>query len=248
MKNVFVKTSNYERFITGLSVLENRGASEASLLLVDGDAGLGKSKTVDYWAVQTGALYLRAKVQWTPSYFMSELADLLKVDSSGRTKNIFGRVAARLGGQEIPLVIDEVDHCMKNGADVLEAIRDLSDLTEIPVILVGMERVQTKIARHKQISSRIAKVVEFKPADIDDVTKCCQELTLIKITPDLVEEIHNQSRGLMRQVMNAIAICENTAKLNDLKEISTKEMAGKVLTHDWQERRPRAVRASVGGR
>lgn len=247
MKNQFVKTSNYERFITGLSVLENRGASEASLLLVDGDAGFGKSKTVDYWAVQNGALYLRAKTQWTPSYFMSELADLLKVDSTGRTKTIFGRVAARLGGQEIPLVIDEVDHCLRNGADVLETVRDISDLTEIPVILVGMERVQTKIARHKQISSRIAKVVEFQPASLDDIALTCNQLAEVIITNDLIEEIHRQSRGLMRQVMNAIAVCENTAKLNGLKQISTIEMAGKVLTHDWQERRPRAVKA-VGGR
>lgn len=246
MKNIFVKTSNYERFITGLSVLENRGASEASLLLVDGDAGFGKSKTVDYWAVQNNALYLRAKVMWTPNYFMSELADMLKVDSSGRTKTIFGRIAARLGGQEIPLVIDEVEHCMRNNADVLEAVRDLSDLTEIPVILVGMERVQTKIARHKQISSRIAKVVEFQPASLEDIARTCEQLCEVTITPDLVHEIHAQTKGLMRQVMNAIALCENTAKLNGLKEISTKEMVGKSLVHDWQERRPRLVRA--GGR
>jgi len=186
-------------------------------------------------------------VQWTPSYFMAELADLLKVDGSGRTKSIFGRVAARIGGQEIPLVIDEVDHCVRNGADVLEAVRDLSDLTEIPVILVGMERVQTKIARHKQISSRIAKVVEFLPATTDDVRISCEQLCEVTIQPDLVEEIYRQSKGFMRQVMNAIAVCEQTAKLNGLQKISTVEMAGKVLTHDWQERRPRAVKA-IGGR
>ena len=85
MKKVFVKNiSNYERFRTGISAVETRGATEASLMLVTGPAGYGKSQTVDQWAVSSGAAYLRAKVEWTPSYFMRELAETLKLDSRGR--------------------------------------------------------------------------------------------------------------------------------------------------------------------
>ena len=98
MKKVFVKNiSNYERFRTGMTAVENRGATEASLMLVTGPAGYGKSQTVDYWAVQNNAAYLRAKVEWTPRYFMTELAETLKIDSRGRAKDIFARVAGVLG-------------------------------------------------------------------------------------------------------------------------------------------------------
>ncbi|MCE7915839.1 MAG: ATP-binding protein, partial [Nitrosomonas sp. PRO4] len=86
MKNVFVKTSNFEKFQEGLTAVEGRGAAESSLLLVTGEAGYGKSETVDQWAVQVGAAYLRAKTDWTPRYFLTELAEHLKVDPSGKSK------------------------------------------------------------------------------------------------------------------------------------------------------------------
>lgn len=247
MKKQFVKNiTNYERFRTGLTAVETRGASEASLMLVTGPAGYGKSQTVDQWAVSSGAYYLRAKVEWTPSYFMRELAETMKIDSRGRAKDVFGRIAGVLGGQQIPLVIDEVEHCLRDSAQVLEAVRDLSDLTEVMVILVGMDQVQAKISRHAQISSRIAKVVEFQPATAEDVAEFCRALAEVKIAPDLVGEIHRQSAGRVREVMNAIATCEQLAMRNGKAEVSLQDMSGMVLTHDWQARRPRVVKAAGG--
>ncbi len=244
MKKVFVKgITNYERFRTGISAVEARGASEASMMLVTAPAGFGKSQMVDHWAVATGAAYLRAKVEWTPRYFMTELAETLKLDSRGRSKDIFGRIAGVLGGQQISLVIDEVEHCLQNSAKVLEAIRDLSDLTEVIVILVGMDQVQAKIARHAQISSRIAKVIEFQPATPEDVTELCKQLSEVDIATDLIAEIHKQSGGRVREIMNAIATVEQTAKRNGSDAASLQDMAGQTLTHDWQARRPRMVKA-----
>lgn len=245
MKKTFVKTiSNYERFRTGISAVETRGAAEASMMLVTGEAGYGKSETVDHWAVQNGAAYLRAKVEWTPHYFMSELAETLKLDTRGRAKDVFGRIAGVIGGQQIPLVIDEAEHCLMNGAKVLEAIRDLSDLTEVMVILVGMEQVQAKIARYAQISSRIAKVVTFLPATAEDVGELCKHLAEVQIAPELVMEIHRQSGGRVREVLNAIATCERTAQRNSATKIALADMAGQALTHDWQTRRPRVIKAA----
>ncbi len=249
MKKTFVKNiSNYERFRTGLTAVETRGATEASLMLVTGPAGYGKSQTVDQWAIAMGAAYLRAKVEWTPRYFMTELAETLKIDSRGRAKDIFARIAGVLGRQQIPLVIDEVEHCLRDSAQVLEAIRDLSDLTEVIVILVGMDQVQAKIARHAQISSRIAKVVEFLPATPEDVTEFCRQLAEVKIAPDLVSEIHRQSAGRVREIMNAIATCEQLGLRNGKDSVGLQDMSGMVLTHDWQARRPRMVKATQGGR
>ena len=248
MKKIFVKgISNYERFRTGISAVESRGAAEASMMLVTAPAGYGKSQMVDHWAVANGAFYLRAKVEWTPRYFMTELAETMKLDSRGRAKDIFGRIAGVLGGQQIPLVIDEVEHCLQSGAKVLEAIRDLSDLTEVIVILVGMDQVQAKISRHAQISSRIAKVIEFQPATGEDVIELCQQLGEVEIATDLIAEIHKQSGGRVREIMNAIATVEQTARRNGATKVSLQDMAGQILTHDWQARRPRMV-SMKGGR
>lgn len=42
------------------------------MLLLHGLPGLGKSHTADRWAVETGAVFLRAKVDWSPRYFLRD--------------------------------------------------------------------------------------------------------------------------------------------------------------------------------
>lgn len=245
MKKEFVKTENFERFRTGITAVEDRGASEASLMLVTAEAGLGKSTTVDHWAIQKGAVYLRAKEGWTPAWFRTELAESLKLDSRGRPKDVFARIAGYIGSNQTPIVIDEVEHCMAHSAAVLEAIRDLSDLTEVLVVLVGMDQVHASIAKYRQISSRIARVVEFQPASINDVALTCQQLAEFEIADDLIHEIHAQSAGRMRHVMNAIAVIESHAKRNGATKVALADMAGQILTHDWQARKTRKVPKAV---
>ena len=65
MKNAFVETGNVKRFQTALTALERRGAAEACLMVVDGLPGLGKTTALYRWATQTGAIYVRAKKEWT---------------------------------------------------------------------------------------------------------------------------------------------------------------------------------------
>lgn len=79
MRNVFVETSNVSRFLTALDNLSQRGAEEACLVVVDGAPGLGKTTTLKHWVAQTGSIYLRAKKEWTPNWFMSELLESLRV-------------------------------------------------------------------------------------------------------------------------------------------------------------------------
>ena len=246
MRKELVKTSNYERFRNAISAVENRGAPEASMLLVAGDPGFSKSIIVNRWAVEQRAIYLRAKVGWTPSRFLAELAEELKVEASGRSKEVFARIVAAIGKEQMPIIIDEVQHTLADGARVLEAVRDISDLTETIIVLVaGEERVQLRIARYPQISSRILRMVEFHAASLEDVRRCCEELAEVTIADDLVEEIHRQSAGRMRDVINAIAAVEQSAKRNGKKKVALADFAGKALVNHWQQRRAKpAARAS----
>lgn len=241
MRRTFVRTSNYERFAAGVAAVENRGAAEAGMMLVHGLPGLGKSEILTNWAVDTSAVFLRANVDWTPRYFLVELAKALAVDPRGTSEQLFNRMLAVIATQQIPLVIDEAEATLKDHAAVLEKIRDFSDRTETMVILVGMGDIQRAIAKHPQISSRVAQVVEFAPASLEDVALTCHQLSEVRIAPDLVAEIHRQSQGRMREVMNAIATVERVGKMNGLELVDVAAVEGMSITHDWQARRPRVV-------
>lgn len=240
MKKQFVPVSNYKRFLAGIAAVELRGAREAGLLLVTSQAGYGKTATITHWAVQANAIHLRATVHWTPRYFLTELARELSIAATGQTRDILRAVSDELRRKQTMLVVDEVNHCFQRGGAPLEAIRDVIDMTEAIVVLVGHEDVQGKIARYPQIRSRVAQVVQFEPASDADIRLLADALIEPRLDDDLIAEIQRQSVGRTREVMNALATCERVAARTSSRRLGVKDLGGTRLVYDWQPGRARA--------
>ena len=227
MRKRFVKTENYARFTEAIHA---RGAS-GSIRSGDDACGMdspapAKSQVTSRWASEVKALYLRANVDWTPRYFLVELAKSLGAEPYGTSSSLFSHLLDRLAGSTIPLVIDEAEFTLPNIAAVLEKVRDFSDRAEITVVLVGMESIRRKIARHQQIFSRIAQVVEFHPAALADIRQACEQLTDIGMSEALMAEVHRISGGRMREALNVIAGIEHIAKLNGLTRVDVMDLEG----------------------
>lgn len=73
MKRLFITTTNARMFLDSYSKLEQRGAAEACLMVVDGEPGSSKTTTTQWWAVQNQAVFLRAKREWTPAWMLRDL-------------------------------------------------------------------------------------------------------------------------------------------------------------------------------
>lgn len=239
MKKGFVQNSNYAKFLQAVKAVEQRGAREASLMLVTGPAGLGKSETVDRFAVDTNALYLRAKETWTKRGMLVEMAETLRIPTNATNHEMQARIIGAIGPRQTPIIIDEAEHTVRTTASVLECVRDISDLTETLVVLVGMETIESKLARYPQISSRIAQVVHFDKLTDQDVKMACKQLAEIDIDAALVSELHRQSDGKMRLVMNGIATIERLVASNSLDRATLKDFGQVELCIEWNARRPR---------
>lgn len=239
----FSKTSNVERLLTGITAVEERGASEASFLLVIGPAGTGKTRTLQWWATQADAIYLRGKVTWTPYRALAELVRESDAIPVSNQRDVFLQALELLGKNPRPVVIDEVEHALHDSR-VLEGFRDLSDLLEFPLILVGMPGCRDRIKRFEQTSSRIAKVVHFAPIGREDVALCCAELADVEIGGDLVDELTRQAQGKLRGVLNGIATIERFCRRNGKDSAALADLHGVELVHDWQARRPQLVNSN----
>jgi len=245
MKNSFVQNSNYVRFMEAVKAVEGRGAREASILLVTGPAGLGKSQTVDRFAVDANAIYLRAKETWTRGGLLAEMADSLRLPAAGRNQEVQARIIQCIASAQTPIVIDEAEFTVRGAtAGILECVRDISDLTEVLVVLVGMETMERRIARYPQLSSRVAQVVHFEPLTEQDVRMTARQMAEVQIADDLLAALHRQSEGRMRLVMNGLATIERHAKTNGLTRVGLADMGEVALCHDWQSGR----RARLPGR
>ena len=89
MRNRFAKTANVTGFLAGVTAVEERGAREAGMLLVTGEPGYGKTRTVQWWAIQTDGVYLRAKSGWTPHWVLTELVKELGLAPARRSEDLF---------------------------------------------------------------------------------------------------------------------------------------------------------------
>ncbi len=246
MKKVFAITSNAQRFLSGMTALERRGAREACWLALTGPAGLGKSLLVHWYAGQYDGVYLRAKTSWTPRVALSELVTELGSAPGRRQDELFAQALGLLGRDPRPVIIDEVEHCLHD-IKVLETFRDLSDLCECPVVIVGMEAVKTKIQRYEQISSRITQVVDFLPATLEDVRVMAETLTDLRYADDLIAKIHAESEGRYRLIMDALAEVERYARRNGHSDVNAGQFPHR-LTHDWRLRSRRSGRTTAGGK
>jgi DNA transposition AAA+ family ATPase len=255
MRTKFVKTSNVLTFETALSALKKRGANEACIIVVEGVPGLGKTTSLLRFATQNQAVYLRAKKEWKPTWFMNELLGELKEEPPHSFEKKYGMALKALmqrqalaanSDKTFALIIDEADHISGN-ARIMETIRDLSDMCELPVILVGMGKIKNNLQRFPQIGSRVSQFVDFKPATQDDVRKFFDELCEVPIADDLVNFTHKVTRGMNREMKEALAIIERFGKRNPPDEggLTMRDMSGEHLVNDRATSNPITVPVSL---
>jgi DNA transposition AAA+ family ATPase len=253
MRPAFVKTENSTRFLSGLLALADRGAQEACFLVVDGEPGLGKTTIIHRWVAQEGGVYLRAKKEWTPGWMLRELLELLKITPEHSFERMYRQCLAALGAQAraadrdgttFAVVVDEADHISRRG-EILETLRDLSDMLEIPFVLVGMGRIRHNLSRFPQILSRVAQPVEFKPCPLHDADGLVKGLCEAPVANDLIAFLHKSAKGYTREIKEGIAAIERFGKRNPGKTIDCALMDGQPLLTDRATGKPILVRVGA---
>lgn len=243
MKSVFVETSNYRRFTAAMTRLDERGAPEACMMVVDGKPGLGKTATMRRWMVQTGSIYLRAHPDWDYGWFVNDLLTELMISDIPRVKRErFSLIIQRLGdlateaaleGRHFGLLIDEVD-LISSKPSIMEAIRAISDVQFLPTILVGMGKLRDNLRRFAQIESRAPSKVEFRPATLEDATALVRGLSEVPVADDLIKFVWKLSNGYSREMVDAIRAIERFGQRIDPgpQGVTIADMAGQVIMNN----------------
>lgn len=249
MKNVFVETENVSAFHSALIALERRGASEACLMVVDGQPGLGKTTALHRWAANSGAIYLRAKKEWTPGWFLNDLLAELRITPAHSFQRRYAQaMEAMLSRQSSMLfqkktfavVIDEADHVSRKSS-IMESIRDFSDMGDIVFVLVGMGKIRDNLAAFPQIASRIAQYVRFDRAGRDDVRQFFSGRCEVPVAECLIEFVRRVTDGYNREILEAIASVERWGKRNGASTgnpVRLAQMSGETLVNDRRTGNP----------
>lgn len=248
MKHKTVSISNVRRLVAAGQALINRAPNEPGMGLIHGPTGAGKSTATAYYVNQCDGVYVRATALWVPSAMLGVIQRELDLHPRGSNAAQIDVIVESLARSNRPLFVDEADYLVDQKR-MVETLRDLHDLSTVPVILIGMEGLQRKIMAWRQLAGRIAQWVKFAPATLEDAEKLARELCEVEVDRDLVAELHAKAAGSVRLICVGLSRIEHGAKARGLRKMSLAEWgARKLFLGDAaEETRSAIVRAIRGG-
>ena len=227
MHKLFVKTRNVKNFIGLMNNLIDKSNDVPKMGLIYGDPGLGKTQTAVWWATNNDAVYVRAQNKMTCRWLLEKIVYELGESPSRKMADLIEQCITHLRLKPQVIIIDEVDYLI-NRHRIVETLRDLHDLTGVPMVLIGMQEAKTKLGKYRHLYDRISEIIEFKPFSKDDLDVIIEELSEIKIT-DEAKEIFFEKINRFRQVIKGISLLENLAKTNGLNKIDVKQVKGLTI-------------------
>lgn len=219
VKNPFIRTKNVRNvdvMMEGLGLAEGEGRFG----IIYGEAGLGKSRTVQRWyANNSESIYLRTQKVWESTYtgFLQALVRELDIKPVPRFKaQCFTESVNALVQRPRAIFIDEIER-LPSG--FLEVVRDLTDITGCPVILIGEEELYAHMRQNRRVWSRTFQQVEFRTIGASDIMLYFKEASGLTPAPEVAATAHTLSGGNFRDVrrivLNLAQIC-NAKKTSEI--------------------------------
>jgi len=218
MKDVFAITSNAERFMAGIETVRTPIRGRIGMMLAYGPPGTGKTETGMWYAAQNLVPYIRAKDITSRRSLLSNIVAELGEAPAFRSDALFDQAVEQLIERPRTVLIDEVDYLMRGG--MVEVLRDLNDITNVPIVLMGMEHADKKLKRFRHLFDRISAVVKFELFSEAEIKKLASQICEVALSDDAISYIHKQSKGKLRLTTTWMSRAEKLARLNGIDEVT----------------------------
>lgn len=197
-----------------------------------GFSGYGKSIATTYAAnkLDDHAVYVEARSSWTKKKFVEALLGELAPGVNYRSRPVYDLIeiaAEKLMTGRMVLFVDEADYVVDRG--YIEIIRDLYEIANTPIILIGEEDLPVKLERYERLHNRMARPAPAQPCTLADsrhLTRLyCDQ---VEIADDLLKHLLDEVAGCTRRV---------AANLDDIQEEGLRNGWDKVDRKLWGDRK-----------
>ena len=222
MKYKIVTTKNIVSLSKGFqdSRLRERGIPRMGL--VHAPTGFGKTTAAAWLVNRENGIYVRAVSLWSPTTMLMAIAAELSLATSRYPAKLLQAIVDQMKLHQRPLFIDEADYLFHN-LRMIEAARDIHDLSELPVWLIGSHKLEKQIAQRKIIAGRISDWVTFSPCDVEDTQKIAQELCQVEVHADLLDQLHQAAKGSIRLITVGLSRVEAFARIQRWDSINAEQ-------------------------
>ena len=240
MKHKIVEVKNMIKTEQQLDNLLNRSSIVPGIGLIHGPSGFGKTTAVEWLFNQdeVNGIYVRCYKADTVTSLLEQIAKEIGIPQRHNLRAQVDSIIESVRAEELAIFVDEADYVVGN-ARIMETLRDIYDATEQPLILVGMEEIARRISQRKQLFNRISQWIEFKPADLEDVSLIASEMLEVDVEIDdaLLDLIRKRSNGVVRTIVSALDKIEKMAMASDARIIRLEDVDASELLHDVRRNR-----------
>lgn len=239
---------NVSGFMELVLKIQHRIPSLPNIGVMYGHSGLGKSYASIFVQNKTRAIRVEVGDSWNRKTFVHAILLELNVPSPrGVTADLVRDAIGLLGDEPMrPLLIDEADKLVDKG--LIETVREISEASQVPVLLIGEEQLPQKLARVERVHNRVLDWYGAEPCDLED----CRLLANIflhgvRIDDSFLETIRVKCEGRARRIVVTLTGVADWARNHGAREVDEASYKGGVFTGEAP--RPRSGKLqSVGGR
>ncbi len=228
MRNIVAPTRNLQALQAAYEALATRDLGVPGTGLVHGYTGAGKTTAITLMVNRTEGVYVRANSGWTPSSMLAKVMQELGAAPMQRRAQMLDYIGDRLLATQRPLFVDEADYLLRDLA-MLESLRDLHDVANVPVVLIGMKGIETKLVLRPQLARRISHWVEFLPSDLTDARTLCDAVCEVALDDELLAQLHTQAKGSVGLMVVGLSRIEALAKANGWKTVDAQQWGNRKL-------------------
>lgn len=219
MQYKLVKVKNIINLSSAFQESKDSSASVPRMGLIYGFTGIGKTTATAWLMNKENGIYVRATSVWNPSAMLQEILIELSTEPPNLPSKMLALIVQQMKLSKRPLFIDEADYLFNN-SKMLEAARDIHDLTTLPVWLIGIDGMEKRLASRKKVSGRTSQWVEFQPCDFEDTQLLAKELCEIEVHQDLLAKLHHASNGSIRLITVGLSRMEAFTKAQRWEALS----------------------------
>ncbi len=216
MKPRIAPVKNVQHLLDAYGAVEQRAPGEDGMVLLYGATGVGKTTALVHLINETNGIYVEASPAWTLGSMYRAIVTEIGLEPRGRSADLERTIVDHMGTKARPLFIDELDHLLLPGANtslrMLEALRSIHDKSRMPIVMVGMDKIEQKIKVREQLARRVFQWVRFTDLDREDTRVVADTLSDIPVADDWLDALFTATKGRISYLSINIAAARRRAK------------------------------------
>ncbi len=228
MRNKLAFTKSVGALADTFDELAARDYGIPGMCLVHGYTGAGKTTAITWLVNRKRGVYVRATSQWTPTTMLASVMRELGAAPLVRRQAMLDHIVEQLTAAQRPLFVDEADYLLRDG-DMLEALRDVHDLSHVPVVLIGMQGIERRLVHRPQLARRLSHWVEFLPSDLADARTLATTVCEVGVDDELLARLHQEAKGSVGLMTVGLARIEALGKANGWATVTASLWADRKL-------------------